>query len=62
MAQSNDEFDTVLGADATFDTEADEIEKLIEMTKGGVDTVISATTNNWARSILPSRLCGGEAV
>ena len=37
-----------VGADATFDISPDSIENLIEITCGGVDTVISATTNNTA--------------
>ena len=35
-----------LGADHTFDTSAESIAHLQELTNGGVDTVISATTNN----------------
>lgn len=35
-----------VGADATFDIIPDEVEQLIEVTKGGVDTVISATIND----------------
>ena len=35
-----------VGADATFDITSDEVERLIEVTKGGVDTVISATIND----------------
>ena len=35
-----------LGADATFDITAEQVEILIEKTNGGVDTVISATVNN----------------
>ncbi len=35
-----------VGADASFDITAEGMEKLIELTKGGVDTVISATTND----------------
>ena len=35
-----------VGADATFDIIPDEVERLIEVTKGGVDTVISATIND----------------
>lgn len=37
-----------VGADATFDISPDSIENLKEITRGGVDTVISATTNNTA--------------
>lgn len=37
-----------IGADATFDISSDSIQNLIEITCGGVDTVISATTNNTA--------------
>ena len=36
----------ILGADHTFDTSAESIAHLQELTNGGVDTVISATTNN----------------
>ena len=35
-----------VGADATFDITAEQVETLIEQTGGGVDTVISATVNN----------------
>ena len=35
-----------LGADLTFDTSAESIAQLRDITNGGVDTVISATTNN----------------
>ncbi len=37
-----------VGADATYDPSPEKIEHLINMTQGGVDTVISATTNNAA--------------
>lgn len=36
----------LVGADATFDNSADNIAHLTDITQGGVDTVISATTNN----------------
>ena len=35
-----------LGADHTFDTSSESVARLQELTNGGVDTVISATTNN----------------
>ena len=35
-----------VGADATFDITAEQVEILIEKTNGGVDTVISATVND----------------
>ena len=35
-----------VGADATFDITAEQVEALIEQTNGGVDTVISATVND----------------
>ena len=35
-----------LGADLTFDTSAESVAHLQDITNGGVDTVISATTNN----------------
>ena len=35
-----------VGADATFDITAEQVETLIEQTSGGVDTVISATVND----------------
>ena len=35
-----------VGADATFDITAEQVETLIEQTNGGVDTVISATVND----------------
>ncbi len=35
-----------VGADATFDTSTENITHLLDITHGGVDTVISATTNN----------------
>ncbi len=35
-----------LGADHTFDTSPESVVRLRELTNGGVDTVISATTNN----------------
>ena len=35
-----------VGADATYDATPEKIEHLIDRTQGGVDTVISATTNN----------------
>ena len=35
-----------VGADATFDITSDEVERLIEATKGGADTIISATIND----------------
>ncbi|MDE0018541.1 MAG: alcohol dehydrogenase catalytic domain-containing protein [Candidatus Poribacteria bacterium] len=35
-----------LGADHTFDTSAESVAHLQDLTNGGVDTVISATTNN----------------
>ena len=38
----------VLGADQTFDTSPEAIAHLQDLTRGGVDTVISATTNNAA--------------
>ena len=37
-----------VGAECTFDPIPENIEHLIDMTQGGVDTVISATTNNAA--------------
>ena len=40
-----------VGADAAFDTTPDDIAHLRDMSNGGVDTVISATTNN-ARAIV----------
>ncbi len=35
-----------VGADATFGTSSDDVERLRQITNGGVDTVISATTND----------------
>ena len=35
-----------LGADLTFDTSSESVAHLRDITNGGVDTVISATTNN----------------
>ena len=35
-----------VGADATFDITAEQVDTLIEQTNGGVDTVISATVND----------------
>ena len=37
-----------VGADATYDPTPEEIQHLMDMTQGGVDTVVSATTNNAA--------------
>ena len=37
-----------VGAELTFDISSDSIENIKEISKGGVDTVISATTNNTA--------------
>lgn len=46
----------IVGADATFDISPDSIENLIEITYGGVDTVISATTNNTAAITLATSI------